>query len=184
MTGSYFDPYSGHVVPTDDYESDTQRGLKKVTAELKRAGGGEKSSCSDLYDAVERLLYTRRIFVRQGVRETMGKGKKHKNVSWYLTERDDGRALINYQDGVRAEWCNDCYADEVPLWLLIGLFRRIQRRKPLGDQKADETIARVGATDREYVNAKEMQELQKQLGFGRDFHSSSSAGDSDDGGRS
>jgi hypothetical protein len=179
MTGSYFDPWRGHVMPVDDYESDTQRSLKEVTAELKR---GEAATLSnDLYDAVEHLLYKYQIFVRQGVRENFG--TKQKNVSWYLTERDDERGLINYQDGAGAEWCNDCYADEVPLWLLIGLFRRIQRRKPLGDQKADETLARVDATDREYVKAKEMQELQKQLGFGRDLRLSSLAGDHD-GGRS
>jgi len=120
--------------------------------------------------------------VRQGVRESFG--TQHKNVSWYLTERGDERALINYQDGAGAEWRNDCYADEVPLWLLLALFRRIQRRKPLGDQDADETIAQVRAIDVEYTKAKEMQELRKLLGFGNDPQSSSLSGDGDDGGRS
>jgi hypothetical protein len=136
-------------MPADDYESDTPRSLKEVIAELKR---GETSTLSDdLFDAVERLLYTYQVFpsVRQGVRKNIG--TQHKNVSWYLTERDDGRALINYQDGVRAKWLNDCYADDVPLWLLISLFRRIQRRKPLGDQEADETIARVDDLDATYM---------------------------------
>ncbi len=64
----------------------------------------------------------------------------------------DQRALINYQDGVSGEWLNNCYADEVPLWLLISLFRRIQRRKPLGDQEADETITSVRDVDAAYVN--------------------------------
>jgi hypothetical protein len=162
MTSSYFDPNRGYVMPADDYESDTSRSLKEVMAELKR---GEVATMSnDLYDAVEHLLYKYQIFVRQGVREIFG--SQHKNVSWYLTERDEERALINYQDGASAEWCNDCYADDVPLWLLISLFRRIQRRKPLGDQEADETIKSVDDLDAEYAKAKEMQELRKQLGFG------------------
>jgi hypothetical protein len=134
-------------MPVDDYESDTRRSLKKVIAELKRAEAVTPSN--DPYDAVEHLLYKYQIFVRQGVRESFG--AQHKKVSWYLTERDDGRALISYQDGAGAEWLNDCYADEVPLWLLISLFRRIQRRKPLGDQDADETIARALDLDATYV---------------------------------
>jgi len=97
------------------------------------------------------LLYKNQVFVLQGVRESMG---KHTGVSWYLVEKcgsEDKLALISYQDGPRAEWANECFADEVPLWLLHGLLRRIQRRKPLGDQDADDTIQRVEDLDAEYV---------------------------------
>lgn len=140
---TYFDPLRGYVTLGDDYESDTTASVKIIMAALK----AEKLS-DDLYDAVERSLHKYQVFVKQGVRETIA---KHKGISWYLTDSRDGRALISYQDGPRAEWANNCYADEVPLWLLIGLIRRIARRKPLGDQDADETIARVHNLDAEYV---------------------------------
>lgn len=147
MNRSYFDQNLGYVTPADGYESDTHRSLKQIVAALK-AGGGAVSN--DIYDSAERLLYKYQVFVKQGVRETVA---KHTGVSWYLTDGPDGRALISYQDGARAEWVNDCYADKVPLWLIIGLFRRIQRRKPLGDQEADDTIAAVDTADAEYVRA-------------------------------
>jgi hypothetical protein len=145
--GGYFDPICGWVAPSDVQDRDTNRSLKEVIAELK---GG--ALWNDLCHAVEQLLYTYQVFVRQGIRKEIA---KHKGVSWYLTESDDGRALISYQDGPGGEWANDCYADEVPLWLLIGLFRKIQRRKPLGDQDADETIASVDDLDAEYEQLKQ-----------------------------
>lgn len=124
--------------------------MKDITAALKRGDGGETVN-DDIYDAVERLLHKHQVFVLQGVRERMG---KHTGVSWYLVEKcgsEDKRALISYQDGPLAEWANECFADEVPLWLLHGLLRRIKRRKPLGDQDADDTIQRVDNLDAAYV---------------------------------
>ncbi|MFZ0011710.1 MAG: hypothetical protein WAL97_07400 [Halobacteriota archaeon] len=156
---TYFDPMRGHVMPADDYESDTAASLKSVIVALK----AEKLS-DDIYDAVERLLYKYQVFVLQGVRESMG---KHTGVSWYLVEKCGSeymRALISYQDGPHTEWANECFADEVPLWLLRGLLRRIQRRKPLGDQDADEIISRIDDLDAAFVRAKERQELKKNLG--------------------
>jgi hypothetical protein len=150
----------GWVMPSDVHESDTNRSLKEVIAAL--SSGGEVLS-DEIYDDAERLLYTYVNLVRQGVRESFT--KHHTGVSWYLTLRDDERALISYQDGPGAEWCNEYYADAVPLWLLIGLFRRIWKRKPLGDQKADETISRVDGLDAEYVRTTEKRELEKQLGL-------------------
>lgn len=158
MSGSYFDPNRGYVVPGDDYESDTSASLKNVMAALKAGDGAALSN--DIYDAVERLLYKYQVFVKQG-RETIA---KHMGVSWYLTDGPGARALISYQDGPAGEWLNDCYADEVPLWLLIALFRRIARRKPLGDQRANETIARVDSLDAAYADKKGLQELEKNLG--------------------
>lgn len=158
VDGIYFDPMFGWVTPSDVHESDTHRSLKEVTAALKRASNGATLS-DEIYDDVERLLYNDQVFVRQGVCEDIA---THKGVSWYLTLLEgDERALINYQDGAHAEWCNDRYADEVPLWLLISLFRRIARRKPLGDQKADETIQSVDALDAAYVRAGSMRDLEK-----------------------
>ena len=150
----------GWVAPSDVHESDTTASLEEVMAALKRASNGATLS-DEIYDAAECLLYTYFNVVRQGVRERFT--KQHMGVSWYLTERTDERSLISYQDGPGAEWLNECYADEVPLWLLIGLFRRIWRRKPLGDQKADETISRVDALDAEYVKEQAKRDLERQL---------------------
>ena len=147
IDGIYFDPYLGWVTPSDMRETDTHRSLKEVITELSR-GDAE----SETYDAVERLLCKYFNLVRVGVREDIA---KHNGVSWYLTGVDERRerALISYQEGSHAEWRHECYADEVPLWLLVGLLRRIQHRKPLGDQEADETIAKVDGLDTAYVQA-------------------------------
>jgi hypothetical protein len=149
MSDSYFSPNSEWVVKSDYHESDTHRSLKELIAELKAREQSGLELSNDICDSVELLLYKYEVFVKQGVRERFA---KHSGVSWYLTDSPiDARAFISYQDGPRAEWAHDCYADEVPLWLLIGLFHRIKRRKPLGDQKADETIAAVDDLDAEYV---------------------------------
>lgn len=143
-SGSYFDPQRGYVTPDDDYESNTHQSIKDIIAALNKGGEVPNS----IYDAVVRLLYKYQVFVKQGVREDFG--KPHKGVSWYLTDGADRRALISYQDGPHAEWLNGCFSDEVPLWLLLGLFKRIQRRKPLGDQDTDDTIKRVDELDTAY----------------------------------
>jgi DNA-binding Lrp family transcriptional regulator len=151
ITSSYFDPMRRYFTPAEDYESETYRSLKDITTALKNVESKHTVASDYLYDAVERLLYRYQVFVLQGVRESMG---KHTGVSWYLVEKcgsEDKRALISYQDGPRAEWANECFADEVPLWLLHGLLRRIKRRKPLGDQNADDTIQYVDNLDTEYV---------------------------------
>ncbi len=152
--GTYFDPMFGWVTPADVYESDTRRSLKEFMAKL--SSGGEVLS-DEIYDAVERLLYTYANLVRQGVRERIT--RSHTGVTWYLTLRDE-RAFISYQDGPRAEWLNECYADEAPLWLLIGLFRRIAQRKPLGDAQADVTIKKVRDMEAAYVRTKREESLR------------------------
>jgi hypothetical protein len=161
MSDASFDPMFGWIMLSDVHESDTTASLKEVIAALKRASNGATLS-DEIYDDAERLLYTWFNLIRQGVRERFT--KQHVGVSWYLTERDAKRALISYQDGPGVEWCNECYADEVPLWLLVGLFRRIWRRKPLGDQKADETIAQTDKLDAEYGRAESVRNLDVQLG--------------------
>jgi hypothetical protein len=151
MSGSFFDPNLRWIASSDYRESDTYLSLKETLAELKARDKSGLELSNDMCDSVERLLYKYQVFVLQGVRESMG---KHIGVSWYLVEKcgsEDKRVLISYQDGPRAEWANECFADEVPLWLLHGLLRRIQRRKPLGDQDADDTIQRVDNLDAEYV---------------------------------
>ena len=158
-----FDPMLGWVMPSDVHESETARSLKEVMAALRHASDGATLS-DEIYDDAEHLLYTHANLVRQGVRERFT--KKHVGVSWYLTFLEgDERALISYQDGPGAEWLNECYADAIPLWLLIGLFRRIWRRKPLGDQKADHAISKIDVLDAEYVRSKQKRELEKQLGL-------------------
>ena len=119
-------------MPSDVHESNVPQSLKQVAATL--AGKGKPLS-DDVYDAAERLLYKWQVFVLQGVRERFG---KHKGVSWYLVENGD-HCLISYQDGAAAEWVNKAYPDEAPLWLVLGLIRRIMVRMPLGEQEAYET---------------------------------------------
>lgn len=168
----YFDPMRGHVSAADEYKSETNASVKDVIWALKTA-----EPSNETYDAVERLLYKYSNFVRQGIRENIA---NHKGVSWYLTEDATGRAFISYQDGPAGEWLNDCYADEVPLWLLIFLFNRIARRKKLGDQTADETIARVKAVDAEYVSEKQRLEIDsnrgRRLNIRRNFSEASDEG--------
>lgn len=156
MNDASFDPMFGWIMPSDVHESDTTASLKEVMAALKRAN---KGACllDELYDAAERLLYIYANLVRQGVRERIT--TSHTGVTWYLTLRDE-RAFISYQDGPRAEWLNECYADEVPLWLLIGLFCRIARRKPLRDAQADVTIKKVRDMDAAYVRTKREESLR------------------------
>lgn len=159
VTASHFDPARGWVAPEDIYESDTNASLKDIISVLKT--GVEPSN--EIYDAVERLLYKYQVFVLQGIRENIA---DHRGVSWYLVDKcnqDDKRALISYQDGPSGEWCLKCFADEVPLWLLMGLVRRIQRRKPLGDQDADDIIRAVGRLDDDYVNERESRAALKGL---------------------
>ena len=162
MNDSYFSPNSGWVAKSDYNESDTHKSLKEIIVELKACEKRGLELSNEICDSVEHLLYEYELFVKQGVRERFA---KHSGVSWYLTDSPiDARAFISYQEGPRAEWANDCYADEVPLWLLVGLFRRIQRRKPLGYQDADETISQIDDLDAAYVRAKDRQELEKNLG--------------------
>jgi hypothetical protein len=151
MSDALFDSMLGWLMSSDVHESETTSSLKEVMAALRRASDGATLPPDEIYDDAERLLYAYFNLVRQGVRERFT--KQHVGVSWYLTERNGERALISHQDGPGAEWLNECYADAVPLWLLIGLFRRIWRRKPLGDQKADETIAQIDKLDADYVQA-------------------------------
>lgn len=151
--GIYFDPIAGWVTPADTYETDTGASLKSIMAALH---DGEANN--DVFDAVERLLYKYQIFILQGIRQNIA---KHKGVSWYLVDKGDSgdkRALISYQDGPDAEWCHECYADEVPLWLLMALLRRIAQHKPLGDQGASDVIGRVDAIDTKYDAAKQATE--------------------------
>lgn len=147
----YFDHTRGAFVDrNDERESETSTSLKGVMAALESDGDGEISN--EIYDAVERLLWKYSILIRAGVRESFS--TLHKNISWYISDGAEGRAVIAFQDGTHAEWRHDCWADEVPLWLLVGLFRRITRRKPLGDQVADETISKVDKIDTEYIRGK------------------------------
>ena len=145
---SYFDPMRGYVTPPDDYETDTGASIKDILKALER---GDKSD--EHYDDVERLLYKYQIFVSEGIRENIA---KHKGVSWYLVDKPgEGRALISYQDGPSGEWLRECFADEVPLWLIMSLLRTIARRKPLGDGDADDTIERADRLDTEYEGVKD-----------------------------
>jgi hypothetical protein len=152
--GVYFDPIHGWTMPGDVHQSDTYRSLKEIAAELK------SDAPDDLFDDVERLFFDYLPLIRQGIRERFG---QHPGVSWYMTA-EKNRAFVSFQDGPHAEWQHGCYADEVPLWLLVGLVRKITAGKPLGHQKTDETIAKIDDLDAQYMSTKDARELERNLG--------------------
>jgi len=144
-----FDPTHRWVEPGDEYESDTGASLRAVIRAVKSKG--EKPDA--LFDAVEQLLFEYLYLVRHG--QMRHDGSK---VQWFIYANPSkrGHVLISFLD--RDEWCDDCYSDEVPLWLLIAILGKLGRIKPLGDQKADETIASVRAIDNAYFVAKRFED--------------------------
>jgi hypothetical protein len=145
-----FDTVRGWSLPADDYISPTYGSLKEILATLRKVDSSGVAAPDDFYYEVERVLNKYSVFIQHGIRENFG---EHKGVSWYLVDTDDDRCVISYQEG-HADWCDLCLADEAPLWLIIGLLRRIKSRKKLGDQETDETIAAVMSLDAEYIDAK------------------------------
>lgn len=135
--------------PEDDYESDTGASLKAVISALKSKG--EKPDA--LFDAVEQLLFEYLYLVRHGQMRQDGS-----KVQWFIYDNPSkrGHVLISFSDC--GEWCDDCYSDEIPLWLLIAILRKLGRNKPLGDQKADKTIASVHAVDNASFVAKRFED--------------------------
>ncbi len=63
--------------------------------------------------------------------------------------RSAGKFLMSFREG--GQRTDDCSAHEILLWLLIEILRQVSRRKPLGDQKAEETINVVYETERDYT---------------------------------
>jgi hypothetical protein len=148
MTGQgYFSEIEGcWLSPEDEHESDTGSSLKAAITALKSKD--EKPDA--LFDAVERLLFEYTYSVRHG--QTRHDGRR---VEWFIYDSPSkrGYVLISFLD--RDEWRDDCYSDEVPLWLLIAILRKLSRIKPLGDQKADETMAALDATSTKFEQLKE-----------------------------
>jgi hypothetical protein len=157
--GVHFDPLVGWVTPEDSYEMNIYASLREISSALKMGADSDV-----LYSAVERVLYTYLNFIRQGVRQRF---ESHKDVSWYIVpDAENERGLINYQDGAFAEWENDCYADEVPVWLLAGLLRQIKLKKPLGDQFTDETIKAVNDAEFEFSELQRRKKASAMFGRG------------------
>jgi hypothetical protein len=157
--GVYFDPLVGWVTPEESYETNIYASLREISSALKNGADSDV-----LYSAVERVLYTYLNFIRQGVRQSFG---DHKGVSWYIVpDFENERGLINYQDGPTAEWENNCYADEVPVWLLTGLLRRIKLKKPLGDPFTDETIKAVNDAEFEFSELQRRKKASAMFGRG------------------
>jgi len=133
-----------------------RRPRKRHGRELESGNNGLKSKGEKpeaLFEAVERLLFEYAYLVRHG--QTRHDGRK---VEWFTYDSPSkrGHILISFSD--RDEWCDDCYSDEVPLWLLIAILRKLRRIKPLGDQKANETIAAVHEIDNAYSVAKRFED--------------------------
>jgi hypothetical protein len=120
---SYFDSKEGRWV-TPEYEiiGDTGANLKTVIASL--------ATDKPDYDGVDQLFYKYFVLIRHG--ETT---HTHKTVEWFLNESVTGTVTVSFKDG--STWEDDCYCDEIPMWLLLSILRAIQRRKPLGDLEAD-----------------------------------------------
>ena len=148
MTGQgYFSEIEGcWLFPEDNYESDTGASLRTVIRVLKSKGEKPDS----LFEAVERLLFEYIHLVRHG--QTRHDGRK---VEWFIYDSPStsGHVVISFFD--RDEWRDDCYSEEVPLWLLIAILRKLSRIKPLGDQKADEAMAALHAANTKYEQLKQ-----------------------------
>jgi hypothetical protein len=134
---TYFDPMQGWTSPEEEYIGDTGADLKTVIASIA-------DPTNETFVQVDQLLYDYFNIVRHG--ETTHLTKK---VEWILNDTATGKITVSYKDS--AEWFDDVYTDELPKWLLISILRTIQRHKPLGDQKADETIAWVNDLEARYV---------------------------------
>ena len=165
---AYFDPIQGrYITPETDGVTSTYASLKVITAALANA---EKLSVlvpDDIHDAVDHLLYYYINLVRHGIREDFG--HLHGGVSWSLMPDDFmHRALISYQEGP-GEWAVDCFSDEVPLWLLVGLLRRVARRKPLGDQNSDDVIKAVDAMDAAYKQSENFDDAAQNIRLSGQF---------------
>ena len=133
-----FDPIRGWVTPEDDYIGDTTASLKDIIKTVK----SDREKPDALYNDVERVLFTYCFSPIPLIRHGRVRHER-RVVEWHLVEslRKPDHALICYFDG--GEWFDDCYADEIPVWLLLTILRKIQRCKPLGDQKTNETIKAV-----------------------------------------
>jgi len=137
---SYFDSKEGRWVnPEDEYIGNTEANLKTIIASL--------ATNNPDYDGVDEALDKYFIIVRHG--ETT---HTRETVEWFLNEGATGKVTISYKDG--STWEDDCFCDEIPMWLLLSILRAIQRRKPLGDGQTDETIKKVRALETACVRTK------------------------------
>jgi hypothetical protein len=119
---------------------DDEASLKAVLAALANPS-------YETWVKVDQLLYVYFELIRHGETRHLSK-----NIEWVLFESAVGRILISYKDG--SEWVDEAMSEEVPKWLLNAILRQIQRRKPLGDVKADEVLKEVRDVETEYINNK------------------------------
>jgi len=146
MTGEYFDPGAGRwITPEDEFIGDTGASVKDIIAELH-------DPSNDTYDRIDWALYTYYSMIRHG--ETSHLGKR---VEWFLNE-ELGHVYISFKDN--GEWFDDCYADEVPVYLLLAILRAVQRKKPLGDEETDETAKTVQDLEAVYMRKKHANTLR------------------------
>jgi hypothetical protein len=135
---SFFSDREGRWInPEDEFIGD-------LTADLKAIIAGLADPTNELFVKVDQLLYDYFALLQHG--ETSHLTKK---VEWILFESPTGRVTITYKDG--SEWFDECWSDELPKWLLNAILRKLQRSKPLGDQKADEVIKDVRDAEADYV---------------------------------
>jgi hypothetical protein len=146
MNAFFSDTEGRWINPEDEYIGNTGADLKTIIAALS-------NPTNETFDKIDQLLYDYFVLIRHG--ETT---HTHKNVEWFLNESATGKVTISYKDG--STWADDCFSDELPMWLLLSILRAIQRRKPLGDQKADEVIKDVRDAEADFVQHRRVDSLK------------------------
>ncbi|MGA7075613.1 MAG: hypothetical protein WBZ42_03575 [Halobacteriota archaeon] len=139
---SFFSESEGRwVVPEDERIGDT-------TADLKSVIGALSNPTNETFVKVDQLLYDYFHLVRHGETRHLSK-----NAEWILNDSPTGKITVSFKDG--SEWFDDCYTDELPLWLLLAILIAIQRRKPLGDQSADDITKHVRDAEAEFIKTRQ-----------------------------
>ena len=140
MSSFFSDSRGAWIDPENEVIGDLNADLKTIIA-------GLSNPSNETWVKVDQLLYDYFELIRHGETRHLGK-----NIEWVLFESAVGRVLISFKDG--SEWVDEAMSDELPKWLLNAILRQIQRRKPLGDVKADEVLKEVRDVEAEYINNK------------------------------
>lgn len=96
---------------------------------------------------IDQLLYDYFELIRHGETRHLTK-----LIEWIAFESPTGRVVISYKDG--SEWFDELFSDEVPKWLLNSILSKLERRKPLGDQSANEVLQEARDVEIEYIKNK------------------------------
>lgn len=138
MSKSFFSDANGRWIdPENEYIGDLNADLKTIMA-------GLSNPTNELYDEIDQVLYQYFEIIRHGETRLLGK-----NIEWVLFESAVGRVVTSYKDG--SEWVDERFSEELPKWLLNAILRQLGRKKPLGDQAADEVLQKARDVETEYI---------------------------------